>query len=153
MATRSTISIKEGKQIRTIYCHWDGYPSNNGALLLKHYQDEEKVKRLIDLGDISSLAPMVSPDENTIHVKSQFTSEGRVYTEYPNVPHTFETPHKDVVVAYGRDRGETNIEPRICENERHIPREEFEYLFKDGKWYVQGVGGSGFVLLTPLMCR
>ncbi len=33
MSTRSSISIKTSKNDgKTIYCHWDGYPSNNGAI-------------------------------------------------------------------------------------------------------------------------
>ena len=56
MATRSTIAMKtdEGK-FRTVYCHWDGYPSYNGAMLNQHYTDPAKIKSLIDLGSISSL--------------------------------------------------------------------------------------------------
>ncbi len=28
--------------IKSIYCHWDGYPSNNGKILLEHYNSQEK---------------------------------------------------------------------------------------------------------------
>ena len=56
MATRSRIAIEDqtGK-VRSIYCHWDGYPSNNGRILLKHFRTQEKVESLIELGSISSL--------------------------------------------------------------------------------------------------
>jgi len=88
MATRSRIAIEDqtGK-VRSIYCHWDGYLSNNGRILLQHYKTQEKVEALIALGSISSLAPE---------------------TEIPEgVEHNFETPAKGITVAYNRDRGET----------------------------------------------
>jgi hypothetical protein len=56
MATRSNIAIQlpNGK-FKQIYAHWDGYPSNNGKILLEHYQDPKKIKKLIALGGVSSL--------------------------------------------------------------------------------------------------
>ena len=30
--------VEIGDQFIGIYCHWDGYPSHNGAILLHHYQ-------------------------------------------------------------------------------------------------------------------
>ena len=45
MSTRSHIGIwNEDGSLDVIYCHWDGYPSYNGAVLLHHYQDPEKCK-------------------------------------------------------------------------------------------------------------
>lgn len=55
MATRSRIGIvKENGTVESIYCHWDGYPKNNGQLLIDNY-DYEMAQDLIKLGDISSL--------------------------------------------------------------------------------------------------
>ena len=55
MATRSRIAIEnqDGK-VKSIYCHWDGYLSGVGKTLFNHY-DKEKLEKLIELGDISSL--------------------------------------------------------------------------------------------------
>jgi hypothetical protein len=56
MATRSTIARKNKDGSYTgIYCHWDGYPSNNGKVLFDHYKTDEKIDSLIALGNISSL--------------------------------------------------------------------------------------------------
>ena len=56
MATRSAIGIKrDDGTIKAIYCHFDGYPSNNGRILKNHYKDPDKINELIDMGDISSL--------------------------------------------------------------------------------------------------
>ena len=42
MATRSFIGIVEEDKIKGIYCHWDGYPENVGAILNGHYKDLAK---------------------------------------------------------------------------------------------------------------
>ena len=55
MATRSTIWLKDKNSYKGVYCHWDGYLSNNGKLLLENYNTLEKVKELISLGFISAL--------------------------------------------------------------------------------------------------
>jgi len=64
MSTRSTINIKnEDGTIDGIYCHYDGFPDNNGKMLLQHYDSEEKVKELINLGDISFLGPTLNQND------------------------------------------------------------------------------------------
>lgn len=117
MATRSRIAIElpDGK-VKSIYCHWDGYPSNNGKILNESYTDREKVEALIELGDISTLGNKVEP-------------EGL---------HSFHLPEAGVTVAYARDRGE-----KINNARAHASRdsffisdvEQFGYLFtKEGEW-------------------
>lgn len=52
MSTRSHIGIRnEDGSLDVIYCHWDGYPSYNGAVLFHHYQEQEKIRELIALED------------------------------------------------------------------------------------------------------
>ena len=62
MATRSIIAKLDrknyeegGEYIEAIYCHNDGYLSNNGKLLDQHYQGIDNVNQLLAGGDISSL--------------------------------------------------------------------------------------------------
>lgn len=56
MATRSRIGIQnQDGTVSSIYCHYDGYPSHNGAILEEHFSNREKLQQLIELGDISSL--------------------------------------------------------------------------------------------------
>lgn len=56
MATRSTIALEYADgTVGQIYCHWDGYLENNGAILLSAYKDPFKVRELLDGGDMSSL--------------------------------------------------------------------------------------------------
>jgi hypothetical protein len=63
MATRSRIALEtESGIVKSIYCHWDGYVSGVGKTLYNHY-DREKLEKLIELGDISSLGEST---ENTV---------------------------------------------------------------------------------------
>lgn len=61
MATRSRIGIlnEDKMTVESVYCHWDGYLSNNGKLLNEHWKDLESVKELIRLGDLSSLGTTI----------------------------------------------------------------------------------------------
>lgn len=130
MATRSTITKKTSDGIRkTIYCHWDGYPSFNGKILLENYDTEEKVDELINLGNLSILGKRIKPDEGE--------------------PHTFDEPAKDVCVAYGRDRGEEGQEAVEYQKHETIQSEEFNYIFIDNKWYCSEDGRSERHELTP----
>ena len=55
MATRSRIAIEnQDGTVSSVYCHFDGYLRGVGKTLFNHY-DKEKLQKLIELGDISSL--------------------------------------------------------------------------------------------------
>ena len=83
MSTRSHIGIwNEDGSLDVIYCHWDGYPSYNGALLLHHYQDPEKIRELIALGDISLLAESVKPAEGVVVAYGRERHEDGVDTKH-----------------------------------------------------------------------
>ena len=123
MATRSNIAYKtpEGK-IRSVYCHWDGYPAHNGEMLVRNYQQARKIAQLIEMGSLSSLSEDVFPT--------------------PNSEHSFETPEEGVCVFYGRDRGETGQEAREYAD---IPSwiddmEEYAYLWDGRDWLVNDHG-------------
>lgn len=119
MSTNSTITVRTAENERkSIYCHWDGYPSYNGRLLLEHYNTLPKVKALVKLGYLSALK------ENIIQPKGEV--------------HTFEKPYKNVNVYYGRDRCEKNVEFQTLKNSDSIDKQEYNYLFEDGKWFVNG---------------
>ena len=65
MSTRSRIGIeKEDGTIESIYCHFDGYLSHNGKILLEYYTDINKVKELISLGDLSCLGKYIGKKHN-----------------------------------------------------------------------------------------
>ena len=117
MATRSTIAIqREDGTVAQIYCHWDGYLSNNGQILLKHYQDPAKIEQLIALGDLSSLAPEIG------------------------TKHDFDNAPRGECNFYGRDRGEEDTEARVFKDfkdyRENCQTEEYDYVFRNGTWYV-----------------
>jgi hypothetical protein len=56
MATRSLIGMNLDNGItKIIYCHWDGYPSHVGELLVCDYNTPALITELMELGDLSSL--------------------------------------------------------------------------------------------------
>ena len=44
---------------KSIYNHWDGYPDFVGVRLLNFYNTEEKVKELIEMGNVSILGECI----------------------------------------------------------------------------------------------
>jgi len=73
MATRSAIAIETGLPemgpciIHAVYCHWDGYVTNNGALLLKYFDSLPSAVALIKGGSISSLGEGI--DKTQFHCR------------------------------------------------------------------------------------
>lgn len=120
MSTNSRIGIKrlDGTE-KYIYCHWDGYIEHNGLLLQLCYDKPEKIERLLELGNLSVLGEYLETDE----------------------PHSFESQHPNVCVAYHRDRGE--------ELELWESQQEFNYTFDEsvGAWIV---GQQRYGMLTGI---
>ena len=137
MGTRSTIAIKQkdGKY-KQIYCHWDGYLSHNGNVLLNHYNTPEKVKELIALGDLSIL------DKN-IGEKIDFEdSELREKNEQ--------------CLAYHRDREEDYFIKIYHSDEdfrKNSQTGEYDYLFDEttSKWSYK-TGSYEYEELTQKIC-
>ncbi len=122
MGTRSTIAIQnEDGTVTGIYVHWDGYLSHNGRILQENYTDEAQVRELIALGDLSSLG-------ETIGEKTDFNNAA-----------------KGQCLAYGRDRGETNIDAATFASHAELVEQigqEYDYLFTPGAgWCVRYFSG------------
>lgn len=128
MSTHCLIGVTHGETIKTVYCHFDGYPRGVGAMLLKYY-DSVKANHLVSLGDISYLEKEIEPAAG--------------------VEHSFENPAESVTVFYARDRGETDVgfQTFHCQAELNLYKDQFEYcyLMRDGQWYYipQGTKVSG----------
>ena len=122
MSTRSTIAIanNDGK-ILSIYCHFDGYPEGVGQVLRHYYTEEDKIKSLINLGDISVLDEFVEP----------------VGTQ-----HSFDTPEVGVTIAYGRDRKEEGTTPKeyptfrdwLAATQSKFSMIDYAYLWDGSEW-------------------
>lgn len=127
MATRSSIHSFDGTTLKSIYCHWDGYPSHHAPILLEHINTPEKVAELLSYGNVSVLCENITTDK----------------------PHTFDKPQEDTTIFYGRDRGETDQEANettiVNLGNDHLPTskslpiaEAYQYLYDitANKWYV-----------------
>ena len=116
MSTHSLIGkVNKDNSITYIYCHFDGYMEHNGRILQEHYTKESKVDDLLKLGDLSILGEEIG--------------EKHDFNNYDL------TIAKKWCSAYGRDRGETDIEARTVQSANNIVgQEEYVYLFEDNKW-------------------
>ena len=131
MGTRSRIGLqKKDGRIESIYCHWDGYPEGVGKVLLNNYKDEDKVKKLLKLGDMSSLGsePVANP-------------KGWDYSE----------PMRDDMCVTYATRGEycPSAKSKDLEAYAELSDEcwgEYTYLFKDNEWYLVEEDDGKYVL-------
>lgn len=122
MSTRSVIASTSNGITRAIYCHYDGYPSHVGAILVNYYTDSATIDALMSLGDISSLGERVVPNDGEAH--------------------SFDNRAHGVTTAYHRDRGE-DLSPAS----EHDPGafmvsppdrcQDYTYLHDGDKWLVE----------------
>ena len=151
MATRSTIALEFADgTIGQVYCHWDGYLSHNGKILFENYSNPFILRDLIDLGDLSSLAP-------TIGTKHPFDNPGMFDTP---AYQAYKDQYGNMCKFYGRDRGEHNVYARyfkdFADYRANGQAEEYDYILRnvDGvaTWFVSYHGGE-FVLLTEAFAK
>ena len=133
MSTNSSVTVKQGDTFKVIYCHWDGYPSNNGKLLLDHYNSQEGADSLVNLGNLSSLQKSVDCPEG----------------------HSFGSPMDDCTIFYGRDRGDEDQEAREYNESEGVPDDElqeYNYFWNGEKWLINGYEHKS-VELTEELCK
>ena len=132
MATRARIGIEnQDGSITTSYHHWDGYPAGLGFNLISHWDNPETLAEAIALGDASHCG-------KTIGNKIDFDCRQDGYY--------------DQNVYYGRDRGETGVDPIIydtyavfekCFLRKTPAGEDFAYVLRlDGTWTMIDVYGK-----------
>ena len=129
MSTRSSIAIKHGDRIKSIYCHSDGYLEYNGRVLLANYADSVKVNKLIAMGDMSMLG-------KDIGEKISFNSSMEYDADGVAVQCRF----------YGRDREEEAVDFKSFDTEdtwvNFYNDCEYFYLYDHGVWYVKAYRGK-----------
>jgi hypothetical protein len=113
MATRSYIGVRNADtSVDYIYCHFDGYPDHNGAILREHYSNINRVNELLNLGDLSVLG--------------QFIGEKM----------DFDKRIQDTCLAYGRDRGESNVGKKNTGYDKLITDQSVDYVYVfDGDYW------------------
>ena len=126
MATRSTIGIIDNRTgvVTSIYCHWDGYPEHNGEILVKHWSDPDKIWALMDLGSLSSLGEEIGVKHGFSHLSTDL-AEAQYLEQYGKM-----------CVAYGRDRGETQVGSQTHNSLGKFldNGEEYNYLWDGVRW-------------------
>jgi hypothetical protein len=131
-----------GNNVKSIYCHWDGYLGFNGQILQEHY-DSAKANHLVALGDLSSLRANIGEE----HAFSQFELPAEEVEAYKTLTENWCT-------FYGRDRGEKGTEWQVATTFEEFLGQcynsgaEYYYIMKDGVWYVGDTYGS-----TPLSTK
>jgi len=156
MGTRSMIAIQNpySKDVRAVYCHWDGYLEHNGSLLQKHYAASPKVNNLIALGDLSSLRPEIG--EKHLFSSMELPKEQR---------EAHEEAVKDMCTFYTRDRGEDapfKVFPTLKKAQDYFEGSwcEYLYVFKytkasdytTGEWHYKKIGGR-WKKLAPALAK
>jgi len=136
MSTRAQVAIemKDGS-IQSIYNHSDGYIRGGlGEILAKHYQDREKVEKLISMGGASYITEEVGEEKND-----------------------FDKRDLDKSCFYHRDRDEDLVIDKYLsedEWETHLKSNimiEWCYLFtQEDKWKVYNPAGHSFDLETAI---
>jgi len=120
MATRSTISVVFNTgEVRSIYCHFDGYLEHNGLLLNEHYNTQEMAEELVRMGDASDLDKSI--ESSTFYARDR--NEELTIKSFWNL---------DIFM--------TTYSPQ-----------EYNYLFKDGKWFVARESGKNFRELSEVL--
>ena len=101
MATRSIIAKLDDKGVQAIYCHNDGYLSNNGKILDQHYQNEVKVDNLIAQGDASSLRDTIEDTTFYMRDRGEENKEAtNLHNETKLLELAFESCDAEVVYMY-----------------------------------------------------
>jgi len=157
MGTRSTIALEFADgTVQQVYCHWDGYLEHNGRILQEHYSDPFKLRKLIDLGDLSSLGRNLGNG----HPFSKFGLKEEDPDFDQMIALCKQAEEEGWTTFYGRDRGETGTASKkfkdyldYAENHQY---EEFEYILRacgdKAVWFVADHNDI-YELLEPALAK
>jgi hypothetical protein len=112
---------EDGQTVRSVYCHFDGYPDGVGAVLTENYTDPTKIETLINTGDLSVL-------DVEIGEKQDFGNRTEGWSLF-----------------YGRDRGEDGVNPLVHGNIdewigfRKGNACEYGYLWDGVEWHTHEI--------------
>ena len=109
MSTRSEIAIqiKDSEEIKSIYCHSDGYIEHNGIILNENYNSYDLALSIINENDCSSLSETIK--ESRFY--NTWRNEGTKYKTFSNEYSFMQTFNGDLWI-------------------------EYLYLFKDNEWLI-----------------
>ena len=98
--------------IRSIYCHWDGYPSHMGLVLHRSYGTIDLVNELLDKGD-ASLIDIDGESKHYMHSEGGHPSDTMTVNRFTE--HFLEQYNYIAVPVPNDDGFYTNVEWVVCE--------------------------------------
>jgi hypothetical protein len=122
-----------GDNVKSIYCHWDGYLGFNGQVLQEFY-DSAKANQLVALGDMSSLRADIgekhpfSPHDLPEEMRNMTLGE-------------YNAKFENMCTFYGRDRGEVCVEHKVAHTFAEFLEQcersgaEYYYVMENSQWY------------------
>jgi len=137
MGTRSRIGVMHGDNVKSVYCHWDGYLEHNGRILQEHY-GSARANQLVALGDMSTLGPVLGQ----AHPFSKFDITDTDADREAKLALMELAESEGWCTFYGRDRCETGTEFKTSSTFESFFDQveggggEWYYIMKDGVWYV-----------------
>lgn len=132
MGTRSRIGkVMPDGTVKSIYCHWDGYLSHNGRILLNYYSDPEKVDKLLALGWLSSLGVRLSSDDPAVEAADNLEGHCKVFDNWG-----------------GDTQAQTDANTATFWKEAYLMGEEFAYLFTPSGWVYRSGGNRNLPLTS-----
>lgn len=133
MATPCIIGYRDPvtNLFHTIHCYYDGYFGVTGRTLLNHYQDFNKVKELVALGNISQIKEKIAPD--------------------PDIPHSYDSPAENVTVAYHRDLGKNKEDNETLICNKWQCNLSYNYCFMNGEWYFKERNKENWIRLIDVI--
>ena len=122
MSTNSRIGIlipptdpdypKETTTIRSIYCHWDGYPSHMGKVLHQSYGTIDLVNELLDKGD-ARLIDVTGESEHYMNSEGGCSSDTMTVNRFTE---EFLEQYNYIAIPVPNEDGfYTNVEWVVCE--------------------------------------
>ena len=104
--------LSDEPYIRSIYCHWDGYPSHMGKVLHQSYGTIDLVNELLDKGD-ASLIDIDGESKHYMHSEGGCTSDTMTVVRF--IEHYLEQYNYIAVPVPNEDGFYTNVEWVVCE--------------------------------------
>jgi hypothetical protein len=132
MSTNAIIAVKHGNNFKSIYCHFDGYPSYTSKMLYENY-DSPKANHLVALGNVSVLEKNILPKTDT-HSRNQ--------------------PEDDVTIFYDRDCGEKDQEFKCYTTETDFLNRKFIehfYVMDNSTWSYYSKNTKQWIPLSEVL--
>ena len=104
--------LSDEPYIRSIYCHWDGYPSHMGKVLHQSYGTIDLVNELLDKGD-ASLIDIDGESKHYMHSEGGCSSDTMTVVRF--IEHYLEQYNYIAVPVPNDDGFYTNVEWVVCE--------------------------------------